>query len=68
MMTISSPAGRRLARARASELAALDHWAKYPSKHNWHVWKQTESQVKDAGIAIAEELMAHGFHEMDGED
>lgn len=68
MIMISSPAGQRLARARASEVAALDHWSKYPTQDNWEVWKKTESETKNAGDAVAEELMAHGFHLMDGED
>lgn len=68
MMSISSPAGRRLARARASELAALDHWSKYPTQDNWVVWRKAEVEAKHAGNAVAEELMAHGFHAMDGED
>ena len=71
MMTISSPAGRRLARAKAA-LDALDDIAARPAVQlsdeetqallgaNWE-WAQAANEVAD-------ELIAYGFHEMDGED
>lgn len=67
MITISSKAGQRLAKARASELAAIDHWAKYPSEENWEVWKKTQIEREAASSELADELIANRHHEAEGD-
>ncbi|QJQ93933.1 MULTISPECIES: hypothetical protein [Halomonadaceae] len=67
MIMISSKAGKRLARARASELAALNHWAKYPSQENWEVWQKTQIERASAGSELADELIADRHHQAEGD-
>jgi len=63
MMTVSSPAGRRLAKARA---AFLEIDAKsIPSSVEYG--KKCE-ELEAAADAVADELIASGFHLMDGDD
>lgn len=67
MITISSKAGQRLAKARASELAAINHWAKYPSEENWEVWKKTQIEREAASSELADELIANRHHTAEGD-
>lgn len=67
MQMITSAAGTRLAKARASEVAAFNHWSKFPTQFNWEVWKRTQRATDDAGRALADELIASGYHQLDGE-
>ncbi len=65
MMMISSLAGRRLARAKA-EIDRIESTV----LNGVHV-KECEQAVEEyeaAADAVANELIAHRFHEMDGED
>lgn len=65
MMTISSPAGRRLAKAKA-ELDRIEKTV----LGGVHVeeCEQAVDEYEAAADAVADELIAHGFHLMDGED
>ncbi|ASK18875.1 hypothetical protein [Halomonas sp. N3-2A] len=67
MIMISSKTGQRLAKARASELAALNHWVKYPSQENWEVWQKTQIERAAAGSELGDELIADRHHEAEGD-
>ena len=65
MMTISSPAGRRLAKAKA-EVDRIESIV----RGGTHL-AECEQAVKEyeaAADAVADELIHQGFHEIDGED
>lgn len=62
MMTISSEAGARLAKARAAVLDVPED-GKDPL-----VLSRQVKEFMDAARELADELIARGFHDMDGED
>lgn len=70
MMSISSQAGRRLAAAKAA-LDALDDTANRPaielSDEETRAVLDATWEWSQAANAVADELIAAGFHEMEGE-
>lgn len=62
MIMIDSKIAQQAAKARASELAALNHWSKFSSQENWEVWQKTKIESAAAAAALADEVMAHGHH------
>lgn len=62
MMCISSPAGRRLARAKAAVKESQERDIPVIERYRIH------GEFEEAAEAVADELIAAGFHEMDGED
>lgn len=63
MMSISSQAGRRLARARHRYLLLREL-----GNHSSAEYIEAVEELDSASDAVADELIANGFHSMDGDD
>lgn len=66
MQTITSAAGTRLARAKARrDKEQLEHCL---GGDNWTALREARHEFTRAAEALADELMAQGFHRMEGND
>ncbi|MDW5376820.1 hypothetical protein R6258_07785 [Halomonas sp. HP20-15] len=61
MMSISSPAGKRLAKARAAVKASQERDIPLIDRYRIH------REFEEAAEALADELVAQNFHEMEGD-
>ncbi len=66
MMCISSPAGRRLAVARA-QMRRLEDPEFSPEHGRFVAAGLALNELEEAAKAVAEELIAQRFHEMEGD-
>jgi len=62
MIMIDSKSGQKAARARASEIAAFEHWRKFPTQENHDVFEKTLIETRAAFTELGDELMACGHH------
>lgn len=67
MITISSKAGQRAAKARASEIAAYEHWRKFPTEDNHLVFEKCLIETRAAFTELGDELIANRHHEAEGD-
>ena len=67
MMTISTPAGRRLAKAKAAQDAAAEAFQIGETQGLHCAYLESRLTFIVAAEAVADELIAQGFHEMEGE-
>lgn len=68
LKTISSQAGTRLARARAAERAAFDAYNIGETQGQFCEWRAAIAELNVAGALVADELVAAGFADAEGDD
>ena len=68
MMSISSQAGRRLAKAKAAVVEARKRFDVSETQGDYYAIKSAQMDLARASDVVADELIAQGFHDMDGED
>ncbi|XUO88444.1 hypothetical protein RVM26_04910 [Halomonas sp. KM072] len=67
MITISSKAGQRLAKARHAERVAMERFQISEAQGDFYAWQDAKEETQKAALVLCDELIANGHHEAEGD-